>query len=59
MVKLCEVATDQQLAVFALLVICALSGWFRVEGTKDLLLMVAGAIAGWMSSKAQGSSTTT
>jgi hypothetical protein len=47
--KVCEFATDQQLAIFALLVICTLSAGLKIDGSKELFLTVAGAIAGWMS----------
>ena len=51
--KFCDILTDQQLAIFALLVIVALTVSFGIDGAKDLLQMVAGGIIGWMS-KSEG-----
>jgi len=47
--KLCEIATDAQIGIFGLLCICFVSAAAGIEGSKDLFLMVAGAIAGWIS----------
>jgi hypothetical protein len=47
--KLCEVATDAQIGIFALLAICLMAVITGTEGSKDIMLMVAGAIAGWIS----------
>ena len=46
--KLCEYATDQQIGVLALLVICVLAVGSGIEGSKDILIYVAGAISGWL-----------
>ena len=47
--KISELVTDQQIAVMAILLICLMSVAAGLDGSKDLLLALGGAIAGWMS----------
>jgi hypothetical protein len=40
--------TDQQLGIVALLIICALAIGSGMDGSKDILLTISGALAGWL-----------